>query len=69
MSASDAAGNEDQAFADALREQTLRAFNLKPWHIGLAPVPWRVRVWRWVDHTARDILDGMARGFDRLWYG
>lgn len=27
------------------RDDILRAFDLKPWHIGLAPVPLRVRIW------------------------
>jgi len=41
---------QGQVIPDALRKQMqaeiLKAFDLKPWHAGLAPVPWRVRVWR-----------------------
>lgn len=40
----------DPVLAGALRAATCtdiaRAFGLKPWHVGLAPVPWRVRLWR-----------------------
>ena len=32
-------------FHEHLQAEILKAFNLKPWHVGLAPVPWRVRVW------------------------
>lgn len=38
------AGHEE--FAARLRRDTLRAFGLKPWHLGLAPVPLRVRLTR-----------------------
>jgi hypothetical protein len=38
--------SEDKEFTAHVREATLRAFDLKPWDAGLAPVPLRVRIWR-----------------------
>lgn len=33
------------AAAKAMRDQILAAYGLKPWHIGLAPVPRHIRIW------------------------
>lgn len=45
---------EDEAFAEQLREQTLKAFGLKPWDItGAVRPPWRVRFWRAVTFAKR----------------
>jgi len=35
---------EAQAVHDALQQEIMRAFDVKPWHIGLAPVPRWVRI-------------------------
>jgi hypothetical protein len=44
--------SEDEEFAALVRQQTLDAFGLKAWEIGLEPAPRRVRLlaplrWRW----------------------
>ena len=38
--------SEQDEMAEAVQAQVLRAFGLKPWDAGLAPVPLRVRIWR-----------------------
>jgi len=46
--------SEDDAFAEQLREQTLKAFGLKPWDItGTVRAPWRVRFWRTLTFAKR----------------
>lgn len=56
---------EDEAFAARLREGTLRAFGVKPWDIGLEPVPRRVRFWRkitfarWRYALVAHVIDGL----------
>jgi hypothetical protein len=45
--------SDEEEFAAQLRSQVLDAFGLKPWKIGLAPVPLRVRVWRAVTFAYR----------------
>ncbi len=42
----------DEEFAARLAQQICDAFDVKPWEIGIAPVPWHVRLlapfrWRW----------------------
>jgi hypothetical protein len=45
----------DEEFAAHLRRQICAAFDVKPWQIGIAPVPWHMRPlrafrrlqWRW----------------------
>lgn len=42
----------DEEFAAMLAQQVCEAFDVKPWEIGIAPVPRRVRLlaplrWRW----------------------
>ena len=29
----------------AMQDEILTLFDLKPWHIGAAPIPWHVRIW------------------------
>jgi hypothetical protein len=40
--------SDSETLREAVRADILRAFGLKPWDIGLAPVPWRVKLWRTV---------------------
>jgi len=44
---------EEDGSAAQFRAMTLAAFGLKPWDIGTAPVPLRVRVWRAVTFAYR----------------
>lgn len=44
---------EHDAMREAVRADILRAFGLKPWHIGLAPVPRHIRIWRTVTLAKR----------------
>lgn len=37
---------EHDAMREAVRADVVRAYGLKPWDIGLAPVPRRIRIWR-----------------------
>lgn len=43
----------DERFRCDLQRTVLRAYGLKPWDAGLAPVPWRVRIWRAVTFARR----------------
>lgn len=46
--------SEDEAFAEQLREQTLKAFGLKPWDVtSTVRPPRRVRFWRAVTFARR----------------
>lgn len=45
--------DEELTSAEQIQACTLEAFGLKPWNIGAAPVPWRVRVWRRVTFAYR----------------
>lgn len=38
--------SDNGEFSAHLRARTLEAFGLKPHDIGVAPVPWHVRLWR-----------------------
>ena len=38
--------DDDEEFGERLKAGILTAYGLKPWHVGLAPVPRRVRFWR-----------------------
>jgi hypothetical protein len=36
----------DDQLRDQLQREVLRTYGLKPWDVGLVPVPRRVRAWR-----------------------
>ena len=37
--------SDHDAMRSALQQQILDAYGLKAWHIGLVPVPRRIRIW------------------------
>lgn len=46
---------EHQAFIKQLQRDTLSAFGLKPWNVGLSPVPLYVRIWRKLTFSRRRV--------------
>lgn len=36
---------EHEAFKREIQREVLKAFGLKPWHVSLAPIPRRIRIW------------------------
>ncbi len=63
---------EAQAMHDALQQEIMRAFNVKPWLIGLASLPRRVRLRLWLTRQVNGagiwlVEHGHLTAAERLW--
>ena len=54
---SDEESDRDEArFKAEVQRDILRIYGLKPWHVGLKPVPARVRLWHWLRRILKAVV-------------